>query len=79
VRPPQHGKLGRPIFELVETYLEQKKKCLGNQLQQNICETVHVSLFSGLSLSEYMEARSIHCQGSHTFQCLKCERFIKVY
>ena len=70
--------MGRPIVELVETYLEQKKKCLGNQLEQNICETVHISLFSGLSLSEYLEARSLHCQNSHTYQCFKCERFIKV-
>ena len=62
----------------MQTYLEQRKRCLSNPVQQKICETVHVSLISGLSLSEYIEARAMHCRQSHAFQCLRCQNFLKV-
>ena len=62
----------------MQTYLEQRKRCLSNPVQQKICETVYVSLISGLSLSEYIEARAMHCQQSHAFQCLRCQNFLKV-
>lgn len=62
----------------MKTYLEQTKRCLSDPVRQKICETVHVSLISGLSLSEYIEARAMHCQQSHAFHCVQCQPFLEV-
>ncbi len=43
-----------------------------------MCDTVHVSLISELSLSEYTEARAVHCSQVHTNPCHKCERILQV-
>ena len=70
--------LGRPENELVHNYLTQKKCHLSNPTQQKVCDSVHVSLFSGLTLSEYIYARSLHCQSAHSPPCSKCEGFLSV-
>jgi len=52
---------GGPVSNIVDTYLEQKKKRLSDPEQQNVCDTVnysvHVSLVSDLTLEEYIVAR----------------------
>ena len=62
----------------MQTYFQQQKRYLSDPVQHKICETVHVSLISDLSLSEYIEARAMHCQQSHSFQCRQCQRFLEV-
>ena len=43
-----------------------------------MCDTVYVSLFSGLSLSEYAKALVTHCSYVHAQPCQKCEHFLQV-
>ena len=62
----------------MQTYLQLQKRCLSDPAQQKICETVHISLISDLSLSQYTEARAMHCQQSHGFQCHQCPCFLQV-
>lgn len=47
-------------------------------MQQKVCESVHVSLFSGLTFSEYIYARNLYCQSAHSLPCSKCEGFLSV-
>ena len=70
--------LGRPDDELIHIYLTQKKCRLSDPAQQKVCDSVHVSLFSGLTLSEYVHARSLHCQFAHSPPCSRCEGFLSV-
>ena len=70
--------LGRPDDELIHIYLTQKKCRLSDPTQQKVCDSVHVSLFSGLTLSEYVHARSLHCQSAHFPPCSRCEGFLSV-
>lgn len=58
--------------------MEQKKRRLSDPEQQKVCDTVYVSLFSGLSLSEYTEALMTHCSYVHSKPCHKCERLLHV-
>ena len=67
--------LGRPDDHI---YLTQKKRRLSDSTQQKVCDSVHVSLFSGLTLSEYVYARNLHCQSAHSSPCSKCEGFLNV-
>lgn len=78
MRPPQPTLLGRPVTELVQAYLENKKRCLCDQKQQKVCDTVHVSLISDLTLAEYAEALSVYCSQVHTHPCCKCEPLLQV-
>ncbi len=42
-----------------------------------MCDSVYISLLSGLSLSEYVEARSMYCLHTHKRPC-KCENLLNV-
>ena len=57
--------------------MEQRKRPLCNSSDQ-VCDGVRVSLIAGLSLSEYVEARSAYCSSVHTSPCCKCERLLQV-
>ena len=78
MRPPQDAPLGRPIAELVIVYMEQRQRQLCNLSEQRVCNNVHVSLVSGLSLSKYVEARSAYCSFAHGNPCSKCECLLQV-
>ena len=78
LRPPQTVSLGRPKTELVQIYLEQQKKQLCDPTKQQQCDTVHVSLLSGLTLAEYITARSEHCLTKHVQPCNRCSRMLQV-
>lgn len=59
--------------------MEQSKRPLCNQYQQKVCGSVYVSLIStSLSLSEYVQARAVHCSQTHCSVCQKCEGLLKV-
>ena len=72
--------LGRPVSELVCTYKQEIKKKLCDLTHQKVCDAVHVSLVSGLTLAEYITARKEHCSTAHTTACSKClcARFLQV-
>ena len=78
MRPPQDAPLGKLITELVIVYVEQRQRQLCNLSEQRVCDSVYVSLVSGLSLSEYVEARSAYCSSAHANPCSKCERLLQV-
>ena len=78
VVPLQAAELGRHINKLVETYIEQIKRPLSNSAEQHVCDSVYVSLFSCLSLDEYVQARSMYCTQIHRHRCHKCEGVLKV-
>ncbi len=59
-------------------YKEQKQTPLVHRSKQRICDNVYVSLISGLSLAEYVEARSAYCSSDHADPCSKCERLLLV-
>ena len=46
--------------------------------KQRISDGVYVSLISNLSLAEYVEARSEHCQDIHNQPCSSCSNLLKV-
>ena len=52
MRPPQTVSLGRQKTELIQVYLEQQKNKLCSPSKQQLSDTVHVSLFTGLTLEE---------------------------
>ena len=43
-----------------------------------MCNCVHTSLISGLSLSEYITARAAHCSANHARPCSGCDGLIIV-
>ena len=59
-------------------YLDQRQTKLCLSSKQRICDNVYISLVSGLSLSEYVEARSTYCSSAHANPCSKCERLLHV-
>ena len=67
----------RPKTELVLVYLEQQKKQLYDPAS-SISDTVHVSLISELTLSEYITAQSNHCFSARVQPCTKCSRMLQV-
>ena len=78
MRPPQTVGLGRPKTELLQIYLEQRKKQLCDPSRQQLCDTVHVSFVCGLTLAEYIAARSEHCLHTHSQPCSGCSRMLQV-
>ena len=59
-------------------YQEQSKLNLCNKKKQMIATNVYVTLFKGLSLTEYIQARKFFCQSTHCQPCLKCTNMIQV-
>jgi hypothetical protein len=48
-----------------------------NRPLSNIADGIYVTAFRGLSLSEYIEARTAHCTAVHK-QCRECSRMLQV-
>ena len=53
-------------------YRQQNKKTLCDKLQQKVSNNIYVSLFSGLSLCDYVTARTIFCELHHKHPCTQC-------
>ena len=68
--------MGRPVTELVYIYSTESSKLLCDP--QRICDSVYVSMFNQLSLSEYVLARTEHCKSKHKQACTRCTRMLQV-
>ena len=56
--------------------MEQQKLCLSNH--DFIKENIYISRFEGLTLTEYVHARSVVCSRNHKKPCKVCEGMIRV-
>ena len=45
---------------------------------KHVCNGIFVSVLSGLSLSEYVRARSAYCSSAHVSPCNKCDAMLMV-
>ena len=67
--------LGRPLQELVKFYVEQS--IVAHNVSQ-VGDCVYISSVTGLSLFEYLSARTAYCNDTHTNPCSKCSGMLKV-
>lgn len=73
--PPPHQRLdyvGGRINKLVSIYINQRSK----KLCHKHSERCYVSLFSGLSLQQYVIAREADCNRSHVQPCSLCNALL---
>ena len=63
---------------LISVYKEQCTRKLCNPCKQKKADNVYISLFRGLSLREYVAARSNNCQSYHMQPCSECKAFLSV-
>ena len=75
MRPPFRADVGRPMNELVHVYKQQTSRSLSNFIL--ITDGIYVTAFRGLSLPEYIEARTAHCTVMHK-ECRECPRMLQV-
>ena len=66
---------GRGDHEIVKICKEQQKRCLSNY--DSFTGSIYVSSCEGLTLSEYMRARTIVCSFSHCQAC-DCDGMLRV-
>ena len=66
---------GRGDHEIVKIYKEQQKRFLSNY--DSFTRGIYVSKCEGLTLSEYMRARTIVCSSSHRKAC-DCDGMLRV-
>ncbi len=59
-------------------YQEQIKRNLCNKQEQLVSSNVYVTLFRGLSLTDYIQARTLYCSSTHSQPCLKCSKMLNV-
>ena len=59
-------------------YRDQCKLKLCNKEIQKQANNVYVSLFSGLSLCDYIQARGMDCEETHMQPCSKCHKVLSV-
>ena len=78
MRPPQTVSLGRQKTDLVQIYLEQQRTKLYDPSKQQLSDSVHVSLFTGLTLVEYITAQLEHCLNAHAQPCKLCSGMLQV-
>ena len=64
--------LGRPLHEL---YREQLSRNLANFTKKS--DSLYVTAFKGLNLSQYIEARRSYCALTHS-ECLECPLMLRV-
>ena len=68
--------MGRPKSELIPIYLAESKK---RPFIQRVSDGIYVSLISGLSLNDYIAARTEYCLHTHTPQpCTDCTKMLNV-
>lgn len=70
--------MGRRDSIIVQIYREQCKRSLCIPHEQKKADNVQVTLFRGLSLLEYKQACSVHCQSVHMQPCFECDAMISV-
>ena len=68
----------RHSLKHVFVYQEQSKRNLCNKEEQMVSSNVYVTLFRGLSLNEYIQARTLNCQRVDSQPCLKCNKMLYV-
>ena len=61
------------VGRLISVYKEQCTRKLCNPCEQKKADNVYITLFHGLSLREYVAARSNNCQSYHMQPCLECQ------
>ena len=64
-QPTEQHPIQHNICTLLSIYHEENKKCLCDKSRQKISNNVYVSLFSRLSLCDYVTARTIFCETTH--------------
>lgn len=74
---PPHN-ISSSVGRHISVYKEQSKRKLCDMREQKKADNVYVSLFRGLSLKEYVVARSSNCQIYHTQPCLECQVLLSV-
>ena len=67
--------VGRPVHELIQTYQEQCTKKLAQHTK--LTDSIYVTSFEGLNLSEYVQARNEHCKSTHS-NCKECPAMLEV-
>ena len=70
------GSVGRLDNEIY-IYRQQCKRKLCDTHKQRKAENVYITLFRGLSLKEYVTARSADCQIRHMQPCSECSAMIR--
>lgn len=75
LKPPYIAHVGRPISELVRVCKEQTKRALSNFIL--ITDGIYVTPFRGLSLPDYIEARTAQCTAMHK-KCRECPQMLQV-
>ena len=63
---------------ILSIYNQQSKKSLCDKLQQKVSDNVYISLFSGLSLCNYVTARTLFCELNHKTPCTQCIPMLNV-
>ena len=58
--------------------MEQCKAKLCDIQKQKKADNVYISLFRGLSLNEYVDARNNHCNIYHSQPCLECSKLLSI-
>ena len=85
--PPHYvDVVGRHLLEkkrtqhnvILSIYHQQSKKNLCDKLQQKVSDNVYISLFSGLSLCNYVTAHTIFCELTHKNPCTQCIPLLNV-
>ena len=61
---------------IIKIYVEQTHRSLSNYLK--VSDSVCTSIYQGLSLSEYISARTQHCQITHPLPCDECTSTLSV-
>lgn len=66
------------VYTLISIYNQQKKKSLCDKTKLRVSDNLYVSLFSGMSLNEYLTTRTIICENNHQNPCNTCEPLLDV-
>ena len=68
----------KEVHSFLVTYKEQKKRKLCDPVAQKVNDCVYVTLFRGLSLKEYIAARTLYCEMHHKQPCTSCNAMLTV-
>ena len=75
LKPPYTEGVGRPLSELVRVYREQSNRSLSNFIV--VADGIYTTALRGLSLLEYLEARTTYCTSTHK-ECQECPQMLQV-
>ena len=63
---------------LILTYKQQNKRRLCDPVAQKVNDCIYVTLFRGLTLREYIAARTLYCEMHHKQPCTSCNAMLHV-